>query len=127
MDLVDEKKPFDVEVTPDVPETMPDPDETLGIEGAGGRVWVVKVGQSTCTEWARLMTVDTESTDGTMDECTTGRHPSRYDPSLPRNPKPERYETAHHPLPPLAYSSPNDTFMARLQRQRQYHPTSRRR
>lgn len=43
MDVEDEKKPFDAEVAAIEDDTQPDPDEIMTMDGAGGRVWIVKV------------------------------------------------------------------------------------
>jgi len=52
--MEDEKKPFDAEHAMQDEETQPDPDETLIVEQAGGRVWLVKIPKHLMELWSNV-------------------------------------------------------------------------
>ncbi|TFK49798.1 hypothetical protein OE88DRAFT_1662476 [Heliocybe sulcata] len=50
----DEKKPFDAEQGAQEEETQPDPNETLMVDAAAGRVWLVKIPKHIMERWSRI-------------------------------------------------------------------------
>lgn len=78
MEVEEEKKPFDAEVTGNEEETQPDPDEQMMMDQATGRVWIVKVRQPHTWQTETEYVSDPKISNGALGCDKSGGHSSRH-------------------------------------------------